>query len=239
MSYRSICRSSLSHTTIRLNPLLLSKNVLQSEDALKESIVQENAALKEANARLEGDVVNLKLAEGEYEKAMNALTAKKAELEKEVKELQAALEEMEQQKQEENEEAKEEQEQEEVEEGEEEEDERSSELEELKKKVKQYEDLIQSSEKGYSLVYIKEMDTVRDYILIENRTNMDISLANWSLSVPGTDFAYELPEDEMLCMHAAAKVYWGAKNVAIKIGPRRRGHMFWDDRLVIPHFHAS
>ncbi len=100
----------------------------------------------------------------------------------------------------------------------------------LKREMEMYRHLAASQDQQFSLVYIQEVNTQADYLVVENRTNMDISLAGWALGavLSEGEIQYELPEDMMLSAHAHVKVWWGTKNLQHKLWPTR-GNLFWEE----------
>jgi len=116
---------------------------------------------------------------------------------------------------------------------------------ELHREMETYRELAASQDQQFSLVYIQEVNTHDDYLMIGNRTNLDVSLAGWSLagalSADGQgnyESQFEFPEDLMLSAGSVVTVWWGPKNLRYKLQPTR-GNVFWEESDKIDIFQAQ
>lgn len=104
----------------------------------------------------------------------------------------------------------------------------------LQREIETYRELAASQDLQFSLVYIQEVNTYEDYLVIENRTNLDVSLAGWSLagalSSDGTgeyEMKFDFPDELMLSAGSKVTVWWGPKNLGFKLHPTR-GNVYWE-----------
>lgn len=63
---------------------------------------------------------------------------------------------------------------------------------------------------------------------MENRSNLDVSLAGWRLASESKGKSYEFPEESILGAASKAIVWWGAQNRS-KERPQSN-HFFWKGR---------
>ncbi|EWM28057.1 Prefoldin [Nannochloropsis gaditana] len=110
----------------------------------------------------------------------------------------------------------------------------------LRREVDVYRELAGSQHDQISLVYIQEVNAQADYLVVENRTNLDVSLAGWALgtSLSESEIQFEFPEELMLSSRASLKVWWGARNISYKSRPTR-GNLFWEESDRIDIFQAQ
>jgi len=104
----------------------------------------------------------------------------------------------------------------------------------LQREMDTYRELAASHDQQFSLVYIQEVNTQEDYLVIENRTNLDVSLAGWSLAGAlswdgdgNYENQFEFPEELMLSAGSRVTVWWGTKNLRYKLQPTR-GNVYWE-----------
>ncbi len=109
-----------------------------------------------------------------------------------------------------------------------------AEVERLREEVQTYRNMLRGQEHGFSLVYVKEVNHPKRYLVIGNGTNLDVSLAGWSLQARSNpEVSYELPDDAGLSAHGQLLVWWGdgAEARQYKAKPNARNY-FWEERCV-------
>lgn len=106
---------------------------------------------------------------------------------------------------------------------------------ELEAELQVYKNMLRSQELGFSLVYVREVHHPKRYIVVANGTNLDVSLAGWSLQARSNpeEVSYEFPDAADLAACGSLHVWWGGEGEALqyKARPNRR-NFYWEERCV-------
>jgi hypothetical protein len=106
------------------------------------------------------------------------------------------------------------------------------ELERMRVELQTYRNMVRSQEQGFSLVYVKEVNHPKRYLVVGNGTNLDVSLAGWTLQARSNpEVSFDLPDDAGLSAHGTLLVWWGdgAEARQYKARPNARNY-FWEER---------
>ena len=112
------------------------------------------------------------------------------------------------------------------------------EVERLRAELQTYRDMVRSQEQGFSLVYVKEVNHPKRYLVIGNGTNLDVSLAGWSLQARSNpEVSFDLPDDSGIGAHGSLTVWWGGEGegdeaLQYKARPNAR-NIYWEERCVL------
>lgn len=75
------------------------------------------------------------------------------------------------------------------------------------------------TKQGYACpLRLADLDRVDGHVALQNHSNMDVSLAAWTMNAPDKKRVFEFPDETMLAAGASVSVWWGQKN-AHKHGP--------------------